>query len=447
MMRLSRREFTWSALAAGTAAATHASGSILSANDRLQVGFIGVGNRGRQVLDAFREVPGVAITALCDVYEPYLDAANKLLGGSVATFKDYRKLLESKDVNAVVIATPDHWHALQFIDACNAGKDIYVEKPLSLTVVEGRKMVEAAQRTNRITQMGVQRRSCPMIRHGCELVRSGGIGKVTVAKCYHLQNETPMGIGKPEPCDPPPGLDWDMWLGPAPKVPYVPNKCLYRFRWFYNYSGGQLTNFGTHYIDQIQWGLGQDAPEAVMAMGGKFAVDDNREIPDTLEVVWRYDGAIVTFSQYNANNARGNPRGADVEFRGTKGTLYQTYGEFVVEPQSVRQEPLSARDPLRREENSREWGNVKKAMEPIRQPGQIRDVDHARNFVECVKTRKPCNCPVEVGHRSTTATLIGNIALKRQRLLEWDARAERFTNDDEANKLLFYEYRAPWKLT
>jgi predicted dehydrogenase len=446
MSHLSRREFTLSALAAGTAAAARVSAGIVGANERLNVGVIGVGNRGREVMDAFRAQPDVAITAVCDVYKPYLEGAATLLGGSVATFTDYRKLLESKDVDAVVIATPDHWHALQFIDACNAGKDVYVEKPLSLTVVEGRRMVEAANRTGRIAQVGIQRRSSAMIRKGCELVRSGGLGQVTIARCYHLQNESPMGIGRPQPCDPPPGLDWNMWLGPAPRVPYVPNKCLYRFRWFYNYSGGQLTNFGAHYIDQIQWALGQDAPKSVMAMGGRFAVDDSREIPDTLEVVWQFDGAIVTFSQINANSAPANPKGSDVEIRGTRGTLYSTYTNVIVEPQSVRQEPMTARDPLNRQQVARQWGNVRKAMEPVRYDGQIKDADHARNFVDCVKSRKACNCPVEVGHRTTTTTLIGNIALKRRRLLDWDAKAERFTNDEEANRLLFYEYRAPWKL-
>jgi len=442
----SRREFTWSALAAGTAVSSRATAGILGANERVRIGLIGVGNRGWELMEAFRELPDVAITAVCDVYEPYVEAAKRFLGGSPTVYRDYRKLLERKDLDAVVIATPDHWHALQFIEACNAGKDVYVEKPLSLTVMEGRRMVEAARRTGRITQVGTQRRSSPMVRQACELVRSGGIGRVTVAKCFHLQNETPMGIGKPGDCDPPPGLDWDLWLGPAPKVPYNPSRCLYQFRWFYDYSGGQLTNFGTHYLDQIHWGLGQDAPKAVVAVGGKFAVDDNREIPDTLEVVWQYDRVLVTFSQYNANNAPGNPRGADVEFRGTKGTLYCGYGEFVVEPQKVRVEPMPPKDPLRRVENAKQWGNVKPAMTAIRQTGHINNIDHARNFIECVKTRKPCNCPVEVGHRSTTATLLGVIALKRQRRLEWDADAERFTNDDEANKLLFYEYRAPWKL-
>jgi len=308
-------------------------------------------------------------------------------------------------------------------------------------------MVEAAQRTGRIVQVGIQRRSSPFVRRASELVRTGGIGKVSVAKAYHLQNESPMGIGKPADGAPPAGLDWDMWLGPAPKVPFNENRCLYRFRWFYDYSGGQITNFGTHYLDQIQWSLGQDAPKAVVAVGGRFAVDDNREIPDTVEVIWQYDGAIVTFSQFNANNAPGNPKGYDVEIRGTKGTLYSGYNEFVVEPQRVRQEPLPARDPLRREAVSKQAGNLKKAMEPIREAGAIRDADHARNFVDGVKTRKACNCPIEVGHRSTSATLLGRIALLRRRLLEWDAKAERFTNDDEANKMLSYEYRAPWKLT
>ncbi len=443
----SRREFTMSAVAAGTAVATKASASILGANERLQVGMIGVGNRGRELQTALKAIPEAKITAVCDVYEPYVEAAKEDLGGEVATCKDYRKLLDSKDVDAVVIGTPDHWHALQFIDACNAGKDVYVEKPLSLTVVEGRKMVEAARRTQRITQVGTHRRSSVLARKACEVVRTGGIGQVTVAKAYHLQNETPMGMGKPPDRDPPPGLDWDLWLGPAPKVPYNRNRCLYRFRWFFDYSGGQLTNFGTHHLDIIQWALGQDAPKSVMAMGGRFAVDDNREIPDTLEVVWQYDGVIVSFSQYNANSAPGNPRGTDVEFRGSTASLYYSASRYNIDPQRIRHREIPFKDPRDREGSRQQYGALEPSdVKKVEEKGMASTLDHVRNFVECVKDRKPCNAPVEVGHRSTSATLLGNIALKRRRALGWDAKAERFTNDDEANKLLCYEYRKPWKL-
>src|SRR5262249_24294840 len=160
---------------------------------------------------------------------------------------------------------------------------VYVEKPLSLTIGEGRRMADVAKETGRVTQVGLHRRSTPYIHEAVKLLQSGAIGKITVAKSYHLRNESPHGIGKPPPGAPPPGLDWDLWLGPAPKVPYNRNRCLYKFRWFWDYSGGQLTNFGTHYLYVIQWALGQDAPKGVFVLGGKYAIEDNRDIPDTME--------------------------------------------------------------------------------------------------------------------------------------------------------------------
>ncbi len=445
--KLSRREFGVSAVAATTAIAAKSKAGILGANDRLQIGIIGVGNRGRELQAAAKATPGVEITALCDVFAPYLEDAKADLDGKPATYKDYRKLLESKDVDAVIIGTPDHWHALQFIDACRAGKDVYVEKPLSLTVHEGRKMVEVAKQTKRITQVGTHRRSSEMFRKACETVRDGHIGHVSVAQGYHLQNETPMGMGKPADSAPPPGLDWDMWLGPAPKVPYNRNRCLYRFRWFFDYSGGQLTNFGTHYLDLIQWGLGQMAPRTVMAMGGNFAVKDNREIPDTMQVVWEYDGCLATFSQFNANNAPANAKNAQVIFRGSLGTMYTAYRGCFVEEQRIRTEEIPFKDPRDRKGSNAQYGALKPSgIEELSFKGGAPTLHHVRNFVECVKARKECNAPIEVGHRSTSATLIGNIALKRGKVLHWDADRERFTNDAKANDMLFYEYRKPWSL-
>src|SRR5262245_23938122 len=194
---INRRTFTTTAAAAGALAALHAAGvaNVLGANERVRLGFIGVGNRGDQLLDAFLVHPDAEVVALCDVYEPYLQAAQKKVGGKARLFADFRKLLEQKDVDAVVIATPDHWHALQFVAACRAEKDVYVEKPLSLTIAEGQKMVAVARQTNRVTQVGLHRRSTPFVREAAELIRGGGIGQVTVARCYHLRNEFPEGIG------------------------------------------------------------------------------------------------------------------------------------------------------------------------------------------------------------------------------------------------------------
>src|SRR5437773_4867807 len=287
MAKLTRRAFAKTAALAGVGAALSA-GRVLGANERVRLGFVGLGNRGDQVLDAFLVHKDCEIVALCDIYQPYIDFAAKKAGGKPFQTRDYRRLIERKDVDAVVISTPDHWHALQMIHACQADKDVYVEKPLSLCVAEGRRMVEAARRHKRVTQVGIHRRSAPFCREAAEFIRKGGIGKVTVARAFHIQNEWPRGIGNPADENAPADLDWDAWLGPAPKVPYNKNRSFYRFRWFYDYSGGQVTNFGVHYLDLIHAALGHDAPLAVTAMGGKFAIDDNREIPDTLEAIWHY---------------------------------------------------------------------------------------------------------------------------------------------------------------
>jgi predicted dehydrogenase len=446
--RINRRDFTTTVAAAGALAALPASARALGANDRVRLGFIGVGNRGDQLLDGFLPHKDCEVVAISDVYEPYLEPANQKVGGKAKFYHDYRKLLDHEGLDAVVIATPDHWHALMFVDACKAGKDVYVEKPLSLTIGEGRRMVEAAKTAKRITQVGLHRRSSEFITDAVKLIRDGAIGKVTMAKSYHHRNESPMGIGKPADCEPPPGLDWQFWLGPARAVKYNPNRCLYKFRWFYDYSGGQLTNFGTHYLDVIQWALGQDAPKSVCALGGKYVMEDNREIPDTMEVVWEYDGCLATFSQINANAAAGNLKGVEMEFRGTTGTMYLHEGRgYEIVPESVRTEELPALSPIKRKENAEQGRATKLARKPeTGKKGSSDTTAHARNFLDCVKSRVETHCPVETGHRSTSATLLAKIALQRKRLLMWDPKAERVTNDEEANKLLTYQYREPWKL-
>ncbi|HON09111.1 MAG TPA: Gfo/Idh/MocA family oxidoreductase, partial [Verrucomicrobiota bacterium] len=320
---------------------------IFGANDKVQIGFIGLGNRGDQVLDAFLPHQDIAITALCDLYQPYIDFAAKKAGGNPKQFKDYRKLLEQKDVDAVVICTPDNWHCLQTIHAAQTGKDIYVEKPLSLTVNEGRLMAKAIEKYKRICQVGIHRRSVPVCMEAAELVRNGHIGKVTVARSFHIQNEWPNGIGNPPDSDPPEDLDWNQWLGPAPKKAYNKNRAFYKFRWFYDYSGGQVTNFGVHYIDFIHWAIGSNLPVAVTALGGKFSkMNDNREIPDTLEVIWKYpNDCLVTFSQFNATAAQWSLPGCEVELRGTKGTLYLFGDGYEIVPDIIKTKEFPARTP------------------------------------------------------------------------------------------------------
>jgi predicted dehydrogenase len=440
----SRREFTKTLVLAGATTALGAARAA-NANDHVRLGFIGLGNRGDQVLDAFLQHPDARVVAVCDLSQAYMDFASKKAGTTPRQYHDYRRLLEAKDVDAVVIAAPDHWHALQTIQACEAGKDVYVEKPLSLCVAEGRRMVEAVRKHDRVCQVGIHRRSVQVCKEATDFVRQGGLGKVTAARAFHIQNEWPSGIGNPPDGSPPPDFDWNAWLGPAPQKPYNKNRTFYRFRWFYDYSGGQVTNFGVHYIDFIQWALGEDAPASVMAMGTRAAgIKDNRQIPDTLEAVWQYpSGALVTFSQINTNAGQWSLPGCELELRGTLGTLYLFGNGYEVIPDAISEDEFPARTPLTRESDSRYRKDAKPRIAPVKNRGTSTadTAPHARNFLDCVKSRAKCNCDVEIGHRSTSTTLLANIALKTRALLDWDAKAERFLHHAEANKLLSYKYR------
>jgi len=449
-------EFTRRDFARGAGLATALSYSrIQGANDRVGVGYIGLGNRGDQVHDAFLEHGDQQTVAVCDLRDDYLDLAVRKSRATPTRYKEYKKLIADKAVDAVVIATPDHWHALMFIEACNAGKDVYVEKPLSLTVVEGRKMVETAVKTKRVVQVGTNRRSWKSYQEAAEFVRSGGIGHVTAARCFHIKNEWPNGLGAVPDGPPPSEWEWDQWLGPAPKVPYNANREFYNFRWFYNYSGGQLTNFGVHFVDVIRWFIGQDAPRSVTAIGGQYAkIQDNREIPDTLQVLWEFDGTLVIFEQYNANAAPGNAPNSEIELRGTKGTMYIRNANWDVAPEKISDGHIGYDrgkgygNPVDRSHANAVDQARRPAMEARSAKGSTSSdtTAHTRNFLDCIKTRGKCNADILTGHLSTSATLIGNIAHKSRSLLEWDTKTERFTNNTSANQWLSYQYRAPYKL-
>ena len=446
MTRLTRREFSKATIAAAVTTAASAD-RVFGANQRVQLGLIGVGNRGDQVLSGFLEHSDCQIAAVCDLYQPYREYAASRIDSRPEQFSDYRKMLDRKDLDAIVIATPDHWHALQMIHSCQAGKDVYVEKPASVFVNEGRAMVKAAQDHNRIVQVGIQRMSSSLCREAAELVRGGAIGKVTVVRCFHVQNEWPLGIGNPPDEETPKDFDWDTWTGPARLRRYNKNRAFYRFRWFYDFSGGQLTNFGVHYLAQIHRSLGVDAPLAVMAMGGKFANYDNREVPDTMEVVWHYPGdTLVTFSQFNATGASPTGRPCEIEFRGTKGTMYFSTNGYEIVPENITPNEFAARSPIDRK---REQGWRTGAAPEIvarKAEGFVRDADHARTFLDSVKSRQEPPCSIEYGHRCTSAALIAGIAHRSKSFLEWDAKAERFTNQETANKWLKSDYRKPYEL-
>lgn len=439
--RITRREFAKAGAAATMAMGVLKPERVLGANERIRLGFLGVANRGGQLLDAFRPHADAEIAALCDVSRSTLDRAQQRVGGKAATFGDFRKLLDQKDLDAVVIATPDHWHALQTIAACNAGKDVYVEKPLSITVHEGRRMVECARRTKRVVQVGIHRRSSQVYSRAAELIQHDGLGKVTVSRCYHLSNMYPAGIGKSAPGEPPADLDWDLWLGPRPKRPFQATIAPYKFRWWDLYSS-QVANQGVHFLDAIRWMTGDLAPASICAMGGRFAVDDDRIIPDTMEVTYQCpSGRLVIFGQYEAN---GNPALAQsgyCELRGTQGTAY--VGEEIVNILPERggqfQDHAPRMKPSQIKPESADPKGHRAANLSI-------TAQHARDFLDCMRSRKLPSCDVEIGHRSTTYSLLANISLATKMRLEWDAQREKITNFPDANQLLHYEYRKPWKL-
>ena len=427
-VRMDRRAF----LAAGgvCAAALGARGAPVDAADRLRVGFIGVGNRGSQLLRSFLKLRQVEVAALCDVDARILEAAAKLVPGTPRLERDFRAVLDRADIDAVVISTPDHWHAIQCILACAAGKDVYIEKPLSMTVREGRAMVDAARRHGRVVQVGIQRRSSEIYARLVAMVRDGVLGKVTVGRAYRLSNMAPSGIGKAPDTDPPPWLDWDLWLGPRPYRPYRESIHPYKFRWWGRYSS-QVANWGVHYFDAIRWAVGSRAPSAVVALGGVYAVDDDRTIPDTVEVVHELpEGCLAIFGQYEGSTNAAMRRG-DIELRGTLGTAYPWGGGLEIVP-----------------ERGGQFQSAEARMEPMDLKSAQSDATdaHTRNFIECVYTRRKPNADVEDGHRSTTFALLGNIALEARARIEWDADKEVITAPVEANEHLHYAYRAPWSL-
>jgi len=437
------------ALGLGTVFSTTARG----ANEKVRVGMIGVGNRGTQLLESCLKLKDVEIAALCDVYDPYLtrketdveprvrDSAGGRIprmgenfGSKVTRYKDFRRLLERKDIDAVVIATPDHWHAIQTIQACQAGKDVYVEKPLTVTIVEGRKMVRAAKQHNRIVQVGLHRRSSEQYSHLNTVIQGGKIGKVSLARAYRVSNMDPKGIGKCAPSEPPKSLDWDMWLGPRAKRPYQDNIAPYKFRWWQSYSS-QVGNWGVHYFDAMRWVLEHEAPVSVCAFGSNALIDDDRTIPDTMEVTFEMPGGqLIVFGQYEASGVSPLDDG-EIEFRGTLGNLVSrnsANGYNIIPSTGGQFQPSAAR--------------IEAEQKPGNTGNQSMTDDHMRNFIDCVKSRQTPRCDLETGHRSTTFAHLANISMATRSRIEWDPKTERITNNKKANELLHYEYRKPWTL-
>lgn len=434
MSRLSRRAFAKGAVALGTMGASGLGGTssllsqsrVLGANDRIRVALIGCGDRGTALWKRFLAQPDVQPVAVCDVYQPYLQRAAEMAPG-LAREEDFRRILERKDVDAVIVATPDHWHAIPTILACQAGKDVYVEKPLSLTVQEGRAMVKAARQYDRVVQTGSQQRSGPHYQKAVQLVRDGVIGPVHKITAGYTRNAMPGFLPIELGPEQPPTLNWDLWLGPAPKVPFDPFRCLYHFRWFWNYSGGQMTNWGAHNLDIARWALDEVGPQAVTAFGGRYEIKDGGETPDVQEIIYRFSKSLVTWSGREVNRLRDEY----LVFHGTLGSLSILRNGFTVTPEVWR---------------GRRNRNTTPAMEPLEEAGDPRQMEdlHVRNFLDCVRSRQRPIADVEEGHRTAIVCHLGNIATRLGRTLTWDSTTEGFQNDEEANRYLGYTYRSPW---
>lgn len=461
---MERRDFLKSAavLTAGLTTGTKVFGTSapvrkVGANDKIRMGFIGVGNRGSELLGLFMQQPDCEVTALCDVYDPYLgrdrskvnerwlkDLTSKIpkMGENFEKkpklYADFRKLLEDKNTDAVCIATPDHWHAYQTIAAIKAGKDVYCEKPLTSTLREGRKMVEVQAKSKQVVAVGINRRGNVAYQKLTEEIHAGKIGQITVGRSAHISNLFPNGIGRMQPEPPPKDFNWDMWLGPRAYRPYQYNIAPYFFRWWGDYSS-QMGNWGVHHLDALRWLMNESAPTYISAHGGKYVLNHDGDIDDTAFVTFEFaSGKIISYSIMEVTSGRMFPYG-ELELRGTKGTVYAFEGGYRIHPASPGQFQSWERpfEEVAFDNNMRLLGDASSADSTT---GLIRD------FLDCVKSRKTPLCPLEEGHRSTSFAHLANIALATKERLQWDAVNERFLNSEKANEMLGYEYRKPWTL-
>ncbi len=423
---VSRRAFvrnTTAVSAAVLAAPMLLSRSAAGANDRVRVAVIGVNGRGQDHMRGFSKIDNCEVAALCDVDANVLAARAKGLetssGRKIKTYGDLRRLYEDKEIDAVSIATPNHWHSLAAIWACQAGKDVYVEKPGSHNIFEGRQMVEAARKYNRIVQHGVQLRSSEAIQEAVAHLRKGLIGKVYMARGLVFRWRESIGNKPVEPV--PEGLNYDLWLGPAPQRPFSRNFVHYNWHWFWDFGNGDVGNQGVHETDMCMWGLDVGLPEQISSMGGKFLWDDAKETPETLCSTYLYpkEKKIIEFEV--------RPWHTNAEDGATVGNIFYGSEGYMVIKNYTRYETYLGRK---------------------KEPGPSGDKggDHFANFIEAVRSgdRSKLNAPVETAHLSSALAHLGNIAYRLNRVLEFDPATERFKNDAEANRMLTRQYREPY---
>jgi predicted dehydrogenase len=433
---LTRRNFINTSVAAGAgllaAFPENLFGTQVSANEKVVAGAIGINGMGFADLKTFLAQPGTECGALCDVDENVLNAradeVQKIQGKRPAIYKDFRKLLEDKSLDVVIIGTPDHWHCLPFIYALQAGKHVYCEKPLSNSIEEIDLMQKAAGKYGKVVQIGQWQRSDPHWQDAVAFVRTGKLGKIRTVRAWSYQGwmkSVPVLPDEPVPA----GVDYDFWLGPAPSRPFNRNRFHFTFRWFWDYAGGMMTDWGVHILDYALFGMNVSQPKSIMAMGGKYAYpQDACETPDTLQALYEFDDFTLLWDHAIGIDGGYYGRSHGVGFVGNNGTLVVDRDGWEVIPEPGDGKPLMEKVPLRKSQG--------KGLE-----------NHMKNFLACIKDSsvKP-NAGIEIGANIARVANLGNIAYKTGRRLYWNAGDNKFVNDDAADAYLKAKYRAPWEL-
>lgn len=407
----------------------------VSPNDKIHIALVGSGGMGKANLRSFLRIPEVECLAIADVDKEHLEEglqiAEKERNKKPEGYKDFRKIMDRKDIDAVIVAAPDHWHALPTIYACQTGKDVYVEKPMARTIEEGRAMVNAARKYSRIVQVGTQQRSAEHFQDAVAFVQSGNLGKIRMVRAWTYL-DWKGSIGNPPDGVPPAHVDYNFWLGPAPKRPFNPMRFHHNFRWFWDYSGGLMTDWGAHMVDVVMWAMKED-PVGAMAIGGKYGFpDDIRETPDTQQSVVEFPSFSMFWEHMIGCGVGPWQREHGVEFHGENGILVVDRGGWEVHPET---------DQFKQPD--REF-----RMRGKPRQGGSRDYhfNHVSDFVDCMKSRKKPRADVEVGHRSVAACHLANIAVRLSRYIRWNANKEKIIGDPEGQKLAASKYRNPWVL-
>jgi predicted dehydrogenase len=404
---------------------------VLGANNTIRLALIGCSSQGNGDLRDCLKLPDTQAVAVCDVDPARLAKAVKRQSGRVDAVADFRRILDRKDVDAVIIATPDHWHAIPAIQALQAGKDLYLEKPIGHTIREGQLLVRAVAESGRIASVGLQQRTGTLFLKVREIIQSGQLGKVSQVHCWNAWNDRANFEGGERQLKniadgpPPPGVDYDFWLGPAPKRPFNANRYNGTYLYYWDYSGGMTITWGVHLIDSAMHLMNAEAPLSVTAAGGRFALADDRDTPDTVEQVFEFPGFILTYTCRHANAFTSGGAASDhgMQFFGTAGTLLLNRNGYQIITEGKKPETIRSEAGL-----DAGW------------------VTHQRNFIECLRARRQPNCTMLEGHRATTACQLANIAYRTGRKIRWDAVKEQILGDRDAARLMTKVYRAPWGL-